>query len=214
MNQAIREARDRFAATIQPAHDLITVHKRANANPGQRVEELSLNRAAVVFAVAAWQTFVERLTSGLADGMAPAAGDPTQGVYRLLRANVASQVERLNTPNSANAKALLATVNFDPTPVWAFTLEWEKAWALAHGSQMERASLNAHQVREELDSWLQVRHRLAHGDRLPTEKRYEQLVTGRRGNDRRLNRRDANRCIAFFSKLVDATAREAERQFP
>lgn len=201
-------------ATIQPAHDLITVHKRANADPGQRVEELSLNRAAVVFAVAAWQTFVERLSAGLADSMAPPAGDPTEGVYRLLRANIETQIGRLNTPDARNAISLWSAVNFDPTPAWAFTFAWEMAWSRANGSQMEQASLNPIKVREELDSWLQVRHKLAHGDTLPTGQRYAQLVTGRRGNQPRLKRRDSNRCIAFFSKLVDVTAGEAARQFP
>jgi hypothetical protein len=214
VNQAVLQARSRFTATMGPAHDLIAVHKRVNADPGQRVEELSLNRAAVVFAVAAWQTFVERLTAGLADGMAPPAGDPTEGVYRLLRANVAAAIERLNAPDARKTQGLLAAVNFDPAHAWAFTFEWEIAWSRANGSQMEQTRLNTHEVREELDSWLQVRHKLAHGDTLPAGRRYDQLVTGRRGNQSRLKRRDANRCIAFFSKLVDATAAEAERQFP
>src|SRR4051812_36843296 len=113
------------------AHDLIAVHKRVNADPGQRVEELSLNRAAVVFAVAAWQTFVERLTSGLADGMAPPVGDPTAGVYRLLRATIETQVQRLNTPDAQKTRGIWATVNFDPLPTWAFTFEWEMAWSRA-----------------------------------------------------------------------------------
>jgi hypothetical protein len=214
MNQAILQARSRFEATIQPAHDLITVHKRANAAPGQRVEELSLNRAAVVFSVAAWQTFVERLSAGLADSMVPPAGDPTEGVYRLLRANVDLQIGRLNTPDARNAIALWSAVNFDPTPAWAFTFEWEMAWARAHGSQMEQTRLNSDQVRDELDAWLQVRHKLAHGDALPTGHRYAQLVTGRKGSQWRLKRRDANRCIAFFAKLVDVTVKEAAQQFP
>ena len=214
MNYPALVAQNRFNAVLGPALDLIKIHKRVNTAPGQRVEELSLNRGAVVFAVAAWQTFVEQLTLGLVDSMAPPAGDPTEGVYRLLKANVQNQVDRLNAPDARKTLETLAAANFDPGAAWAFTVSWEIAWSQANGSQMQQTTLNTHEVREELDSWLQIRHKLAHGDALPVGRRYQNLVTGGQGGRSRLKRSDANRCIRFFAKLVEVTAAEADRQFP
>lgn len=214
MSLATRGARDQFNAVLKPAWDLIEIHKRLSELPGRRESELSLNRGAVVFAVAAWQTYIEQLTLAILVGMAPPAGDPTTGVYQLLAASTRYQVKRLNVPNGAKTIDLLSAVNFDPQPSWGFTFAWERQRSSTHGSVRDRTTLNPQQAREEVDSWVTVRHAIAHGVRLPKEKRYRHLVTGTLKGEPRLLRRDADRCLNFFEHLVASTAAEADRQFP
>lgn len=74
--------------------------------------------------------------------------------------------------------------------------------------------MNAERAREELDSWIKVRHAIAHGSSMPSEKRYQHLVTGRAKGQRRLLRRDADRCLNFFERLVAVTATEANKAYP
>ncbi len=59
-----------------------------------------------------------------------------------------------------------------------------------------------------------IRHKIAHGDKLPTEPRYRALITGKLKGEPRLTRRDASRCLAFFEKVVAVTAGEASRITP
>ena len=213
MSVAARAARQQFKTVLKPAWDLVEIHKR-NPNQGLRVADLSLNRGAVVFAVAAWQTYVEQLTLAILDALAPPAGDPTIGVYRLLAANVRYQVKRLNVPNGGKTVDLLATVNFDPQPAWNYNFDWERQRSARHGSVREARTVNPQQTREELDSWVNVRHAIAHGVELPQDRRYRDLISGKEKGKPRLLRRNADRCLNFFEQLVAATGAEAERQFP
>lgn len=164
--------------------------------------------------MAAWQTYVEQLTLAILEALAPPATDPSIGVYRLVAAHVRTQVKRLNVPNGGKALDLLAAVNFDPRPAWNITFEWERQRSAAHGSIRDRASLNPQQAREELDSWVSIRHAIAHGVPLPTDRRFRPLVTGTLRGQPRLLRRDADRCVNFFGRLVAVTGLEANQQFP
>lgn len=213
MSVAARAAGQQFETVLKPAWDLVEIHKR-NPNQGLRVADLSLNRGAVVFAVAAWQTYVEQLTLAILDALAPPAGDPTIGVYRLLAANVRYQVKRLNVPNGGKTVDLLATVNFDPQPAWNYSFDWERQRSARHGSVRETRTVNPQQAWEELDSWVNVRHAIAHGVELPQDRRYRDLITGKEKGKPRLLRRNADRCLNFFEQVVAATGAEAERQFP
>ena len=71
MTASTRAARERFRAALKPGWDLVEIHKRLSDGPGRRETELSLNRGVVVFAVAAWQTFVEQLALAIVAASAP-----------------------------------------------------------------------------------------------------------------------------------------------
>jgi hypothetical protein len=71
----------------------------------------------------------------------------------------------------------------------------------AYGSQ---------RVATEIDGWLDVRHKIAHGARLPASN----FVSGRTQSGPSLHRADAERCVEFFEAVVAATAAAAHQQFP
>jgi hypothetical protein len=66
----------------------------------------------------------------------------------------------------------------------------------------------------ELESWVTIRHKVAHGDRLPKEARYTGLITGKFKGEPRLTRRDASRCLSFFETIVSRTAAQAASLHP
>lgn len=211
MSVATLAAEGRFRATLRPALDLIVIHKR-NPNPGQRVEDLSLNRGAVVFAVAAWQTYVESLTEAILAYLAPLPTDPAAGMYRLLAGRIRDQIKRLNTPDARNSIDLLALVGFDPTPAWTFTFEWERQVVRGHPSYTSNKTFGPGEAQKELDRWMLVRHKIAHGDTLPND---QELVSGRSFHgEPRVKRENAARCTSFFGALVAATSAEAHATFP
>ena len=214
MSHRTQAAHDSYDAALQNARDLIAIHKALSARAGRRRRELSLNRGAVVLSVAAWQTFVEQLTLAILAELAPPATYAGAGVYRLLAAAVEGQVRRLNTPNAANSLETFRSVNFDPTPVWNLTISWERQSSAALGSLRDEETFNPHQARQELDSWLLIRHKIAHGDVFSVEPRFANLVTGHSQGRPTLLRRNADRCISFFEQIALATSTEADRQFP
>lgn len=200
----------KFADSMRPARDLIAIHKR-NTSVGRRVADLSLNKGVVVFAVAAWQSYVENLVDAILKSLAPPPGDATMGVYRLHSGLVQKEIKRYSTPNSANTLQLLSLVNFDPSPGWSFTVEWERQHSERYGSLRKRRPFHPSEAKRELDSWLLVRHAIAHGSALPA---VGDRVSGRYKGNPQLTRRDADRCASFFDGLVGATSNEVRRAFP
>lgn len=161
-------AHDAFKRTLRPAHHLIAIHKR-NPGAGRRVADLSLNKGAVVFAVAAWQAYVEDVAEAILVALAPPATDPSAGMYRLLAGRVREQIRRFNTPNAQNTLDLLSLVGFDPLPYWQFGFRWEWQRSDRYGSMTRFTTLTSADCRKELDAWLLIRHRIAHGDSLPVD---------------------------------------------
>jgi hypothetical protein len=201
---------EQFYGVLRPAKDLIQIHKR-NPSQGRRVADLSLNKGAVVFAVAAWQAYVQSLAEAILLSLAPPPSDPTAGVYRLLAGRLRDQVRRFNTPNAANTVEILGLVGFDPRPGWSFVLEWERQVSRVYGSMKSRKKLTRTDTVKELDAWLLVRHRIAHGDTLPSDV---ERVSGTDRGKPQLVRQNADRCTSFFEALVHATAREVSRTIP
>jgi hypothetical protein len=68
---------DNFARATKHCDSLIKVH-RGHGGPavGRRAEEVSLNRAIVVLAVASWQSVVQDLTTAVLDVSTPPPGSP------------------------------------------------------------------------------------------------------------------------------------------
>jgi hypothetical protein len=215
MSLATQLAKTRFEATLKPARDLIAIHKDLSTAAGRRERELSLNRGAVVFAVAAWQAFVEQLTQGILNGFAPPPGDPCTGTYVLRKSYLEGQIRNLNTPDTRKTMALWRLIAFDPFSAWTFSFDWEKQRSVRRGGSIaDSATLTVGGCKAELDGWLQVRHKIAHGDVFPAIPSVTAFVTGSRAGVPRLQRRDADRCVSFFSALVTATTAEADRVYP
>ena len=104
---------------------------------------------------------------------------------------------------------------FDPTNAWGFSFAWEKQRSAADGGRIvEQATLTAQQTKDELDTWILIRHKIAHGDVLPAEARFVALATGSRAGVPRLKRANADRCLNFFQQPVNVTGNEAANRFP
>lgn len=113
-----------------------------------------------MFAVAAWQTYVEQPTLAIVAESVPPAGDPSTRVFAMLKANVENQVKRLNVPGTKKVVDLWHWVNFDPTVAWGFGFAWEKQRSTAQGGRItEQATLTAQQTKDELDTWILIRHK-------------------------------------------------------
>ena len=217
MTAAIDAAGSRFRTALRPAWDLIDIHKRLSESPGRRETELSLNRGAVVFAVAAWQTFVEQLTIAMVDAATPAAtaAAADKHLFSMLKANIDNQVKRLNVPNARKTLELWAWLGFDPTRVWATTYSWQKQRSVYHGGWFnDSATVTMLQAQDDLDTYVLIRHKIVHGDLIPSEPRFARLATGQRDGRPRLKRVDADRCLNFIQSLVTATTAESNRRFP
>jgi hypothetical protein len=113
-------------------------------------------------------------------------------------------IRRFNTPNARNPVDLLLETGLDSRPAWSFSVAW------GFTGQKPPTTYNESRTRREIDGWLEIRHKIAHGDTLPTSE----FVSGRTKNGPSFHRRDAERCIEFFEALGDATANEAARQYP
>jgi hypothetical protein len=164
----------------------------------------------VVFAVAAWQSYVEEVAEAILDSLAPPPGDPTAGVYQLLAGRARENVRRFNTPNAKNTLELFGLLGFDPSADWAFIFTWERQASVRYGGLYDSITLTSPQAQRELDAWLLVRHKIAHGDILPSDAA---RVSGTSAGTPQLLRRNAQRCIAFFEGLVAATDASARIRF-
>jgi hypothetical protein len=198
VSAATERARAEFGAAMKDAHNVVFLSAAEQLGRGRRHRAPSLNRAAIVLTAAAWQAFVEDMTTAILSALAVRQGQQGYALYNLIKAATKSAVGRFNTPNARNTLALFDNVGFDPLPMWTFSIGTPPR---AHGAQ---------DVSDELDGWLTVRHKIAHGDQLPANN----LVTGRTQLGPSIHRKDAERCIVFFEALVRVTADAAARQFP
>ena len=116
----------------------------------RRSQAVSLNRGAVILAVAAWQIVVEETTRGIVDTLAIGTTSP---LHKLIKADASSAIGRFNTPNRVNSLDHFARVGLDPAPTWGLTLRW--VWArLGSGATITKSqSPTPAQARFELDAW-------------------------------------------------------------
>jgi hypothetical protein len=198
MSAGTERARAEFAVAMKDPHNLIWIHQHSQTGRGRRHRQPTLNRAAVVLAAAAWQAYVQDTAEAILASISVPPGQPGHALYALIRAATKTALGRFNTPNARNTLALFDNVGFDPTTSWAFSI----------GTPPRTYS--AQQVRSEIDGWLDVRHKIAHGAQLPQRA----LVSGRTQSGPSLYRSDAERCLEFFEAVVRVTAGEAHRQFP
>ena len=193
----LQSAVDNFTTAVAHCHNIIAVHRRVGAGQrGRRWEEVSLDRAVVVMAVAAWQAAVQDMTAAIIDTAAPATGAAN---YHALLGHVRKAILDFGTPNSQNTRRLMQSAGFDPRPYWT--------WTIAGGRGRQRVTWAPTAVDARLDEWLRIRHAIAHGhDELPACDALEAVRLDGVTSDPSLRLVDAEQCVAFVSRLVRLTA--------
>lgn len=198
MSAGTEQARADFATALRDARNAVWFSEDSQDGRGRRHRQPSLHRAGVVLTVGAWQAFAQDTAEAILSDLTVPHGHQGRPLYNLVKASTKAAIGRFNTPNARNTIVLFDNVGFSPSSSWTFTL----------GTPSR--SYSQQDVREEIDGWLAVRHRIAHGAMLPASH----LVSGRTKDGPSLHRKDAERCIAFFELVVRATADAAKAQFP
>lgn len=191
----LADAARHWQAVITHCDHLVAVH-RHRKGAGRRYEEMAINRAIVVMAVAAWQAAVEDMVHAGLDAGAPAPGSSlSQRGYDLLAGNVKTAVSRFSTPSAQNSRELLRLVNYDPWPMWT----WPTG---PFGRQHWKSS----DVAARLDAWLKVRHAIAHGaSALPSVTALGAVRRDPKTTDPPLHLSDAEDCLGFIRNLTRST---------
>jgi hypothetical protein len=198
----LTEAADNFRRATRHCDNLIAVH-RGHGGPGRgrRDEEVSINRAVVVLAVASWQAALQDCTLACVDLSAPAAGSPLSATtYALIAGRVLKEVGDFATPNAQNARRLLLGAGFDPRPYWT--------WTQGGGRGRGIETWTPGDAERRIDEWLRVRHAIAHGHASLPQVPALQAVRLQPANppgDPSLRLVDAEQCLAFFRRLVRLT---------
>jgi len=193
------EAAKRFSTALSYCEDVIAVHRRAGTGlPGRRDEETTLNRAVVVMAAAAWQVAVENLVLSALDLSAVHAAAHPPATLAAYDGTVRGWVRRFSTPNSRGSRELLRAVGYDPAGEWStYTVPGRPASGT---------------LETQLDSWLKVRHAIAHADEfLPAEhvlqhvRQYEARHSGAVPASPGLRLPDAESCVKFVRRITTVT---------
>jgi hypothetical protein len=187
-----------FATAMKDPHNLVWLHKNSQKGQGRRHRQPTLSRAVIVLTAAAWQAYIYDATRAALSHLAIPHGQQGHTLFQNVKANVERGLNRFNTPNAKNVVDLLLEVGFDANPHWTFKI----------GSPLR--TYNVARVRKEIDGWLEIRHKLAHGASLPSSA----LISGSTKDGPSLHRADAERCIEFFEAVVQATDGALHQQFP
>lgn len=128
------------------AVELDTIHTQLRTGfPGRQYGLASLNRAAVVISVSAWESYVEELMRESLEALRPAA--PPLGNWPALSAYILGELNRFHTPHAQNVANLLNRCLGLPNV--------RTAWGWRN--------CTAAQAEGRLDSALDLRHEIAHG---------------------------------------------------
>jgi hypothetical protein len=196
------EAVENFRRATRHCDNLITVH-RGHGGPtrGRRDEEVSINRAVVVLAVASWQAVVQDYTLACVDMSAPDVGSPlSPASYKILAGRVRKEVGDFATPNAENVRKLLIGAGFDPRPHWT----WKQMGGRGRGVVIWTPEAAGARINE----WLRIRHAIAHGHPvLPPEEALNavRLAPETVPGEPQLRLVDAEQCLAFFRRLSQLT---------
>jgi hypothetical protein len=96
----------RLTLLLVDADELDDIHTQLKTGrPGRQYGLASLNRAAVVLSVSAWESYVEELMRESVQALQPPALPP--GAWQVLNAYVTGLLARFNTPNPANVEQLI-----------------------------------------------------------------------------------------------------------
>ena len=151
----------KFSEQLVLVDQLISIHGKLQTGRGRRHEQDAIHRAGVVLTVAAWQAYNEKVLVEAIDAIAsnlqnPAAPAPSWALqsFNMRRAQIASVVKKFNTPNDVTTRDLyLDSLGFNPWPFW----EWRQG----------RRQWDVYEVRRRTNTWVLVRHSIAHGFDFP-----------------------------------------------
>ena len=154
---------------LQDADELMDAHRELRTGrPGRQWGLGSLNRAAVVMCVSAWEAYVEQVVIEAVVAIRPAAGTPL-GMWPTLNASVRSSVGRFHTPNLDNVRRLIS--DYIGLPDITASWSWRNC-TVAHACEL-------------LAEAMRLRHEIAHGVN-PRPVIHSPYATGLPGFFRRL----------------------------
>lgn len=197
----VQQAADQFDAALKHCDNLVDVHRRhGGANRGRRYQEVSIDRAIIVLAVAAWQAAVQDLTTALLDTARPTGPSPIDiARYDTLTGPTRKAINDFATPNAENTRKLMTSAGFDPQSLWTYET--------AGGRGRPRTTWKPHMVSTRLNEWLKIRHALAHGhETLPVNQALLAVRNLGVSSNPTLQLKDAEGCIAFLNRLVRLTS--------
>lgn len=201
-------AQQQFANLVEFVNQLIDIHSKLQQGQGRRHRQEAIHHAGVVMMVAAWESYIEKALMGALDaieneaGIVPGAAAEVAAVaappipvpawarlaLELRRTEIANGVKRFHTPNADNVRDLLTrSLRFDPWAHW----EWRRG----------PRQWDENEMRRRLNSWVQVRHSVAHGFPLPSNIPWLNDPHGRP----RLTLTLLRECKKFFEHLVGCT---------
>ena len=184
-----------FLEQLGLVDQLIEIHGKLQNGRGRRHEQDALHRAGVVLTVASWQAYVEKIVAEAlalmdADIRAPANATPAWAIhtFQLRRAAVLNAVKKFNTPDDVRVRDLFQdSFGFNPWSSW----EWRQGprqWTEA-------------ETRRRTNTWVLVRHSIAHGFSLPSDVNWLQGANGHA----RLTLSLLNECRKHFVFLAERT---------
>jgi len=197
----IQEAVNNFSNALRHCENIVSVHRgHGGSARGRRITEVSLDRAVIVLAVAAWQAAVQDMTTSLLDTARPTSAPAIDiARYDVITGPARKAIGDFATPNAQGTRRLMISAGFDPRPLWTYET--------SGGQGRQRIVWTPTMVDSRLDEWLKVRHALAHGhDSLPVVPAL--LAVRLRGitSDPSLQLADAEQCVSFLNRLVRLTA--------
>lgn len=152
----LNEAAENFRRATRHCDNLIEVHRGyGGPAPGHRDEEVSINRAVVVLAVASWQALIQDFALASVDLSAPGPGSPlSRATYAVLAGRARKEVGDFATPNAENVRRLLIGAGFDPRAHWT--------WSQRGGQGRGMVTWSPTDAETRINEWLRVRHAIAH----------------------------------------------------
>ena len=131
---------------LRDATELDTIHTQLRTGlPGRQYGLASLNRAAIVISVSAWESYVEELMRESLQALRPLA--PPVGNWPALSAFILGELGRFNTPNAQNVANLINRC------LGLANVRTSWGWRNCTSAQAE----------DTLDQALVLRHEIAHG---------------------------------------------------
>ncbi|WP_421857227.1 HEPN domain-containing protein [Oceanicaulis sp.] len=182
-----------FQDQLKLIDQLIAIHGKLQKGRGRRHEQDAIHRAGVVLTVAAWQAYNEKVLLEAVEKIDAAMRDPHAGTpawvvqsFSLRRAQIESTVKKFNTPDDVRVRDLFnQTIGLNPWPHW----EWKRG----------PRQWDSKEVRKRTNTWVLVRHSIAHGFELPNDVDWLQGTSG----NPRLTLSLLKECRAHFIHIVD-----------
>lgn len=145
----IKQSEAKFDKAMRVPERVLAVEASVQWGTGFPAKRQALYEATVVLTVAAWQSFVEDIARAVLTATIRSARSQGSKLEALTTASLDDSIRRFNTPNMQNTRELFKSVGFDLGTTWTVSLQG--------------TSLMSHEAATLVNTWLQVRHSVAHG---------------------------------------------------